>query len=323
MADLLILTDGGGDIGFGHIMRCLAIKDVWKHGTTLLLAHMEEDISAPDGAVIFDWLNQPEKLSQFSSTNTVVLVDSYRPSANYFRLLKSLFIFVVVLDDYNRISYPVDLVVCPGIYGKDMDYINQVAVAEGGPEYVIIRQEILAVKQTRISENIGAVLVTFGGSQHDATLYQHVINILESSGYQAIVVTGNDKLAKKIVANTSQIYGRLGPVTMAEIMASVDAAVSAAGQTLNELAWLGIPTFSIRTGIDQQGNWKYYNGHDLSLAAVLSDDADWESVLKTVLKNETYESRLERSHRLKNLLTDKGAEGICSLINQLGSKVNA
>ena len=322
MADLLILTDGGGDIGFGHLMRCLAIKNVWKHGTTKLLTHMKEGISAPNGAENFDWLNHPEKLSQFSSANTVVLVDSYRPSATYFHFLKSLFKFVAVLDDYNRISYSVDLVVCPGIYGKDMDYNNQVSVVVGGPEYVIIRQEILAAKKIRISRNIRTVLVTFGGSQHDTKLYQHVIDLLESSGYMLIVVTGNDKLAKKLVSNTSQIYGRLEATKMAEIMASVDVAVSAAGQTLNELTWLGIPTFSIRTGIDQQENWKYYNDHDLSLAAVLSDDAGWKSVLKTVLKNETYESRLKRSHRLKTSLTAKGAEAISSLINQLGSKVN-
>lgn len=322
MPDLLILTDGGGDIGFGHIMRCLAIKNVWKHGTKKLLVHMEGAISAPKGAETFEWLRYPEKLSQFSFSNTIVLVDSYRPSATYFRLLKSLFKFVAVLDDYNRISYPADLVICPGIYGKDMDYNNQVATVAGGPEYVIIRQEILAAKQPKISENIRTVLVTFGASQRDTKLYQQVIELLESFGYQLIVVTGNDKLAKNIVANTSQIYGRLEAATMAEIMASVDVAVSAAGQTLNELTWLGIPTFSIRTGIDQQGNWKYYNGHNLSLAAVLSDDADWGSVLKIVLKNETYESRLERSNRLKSLLTAKGAEGISSLINQLGSKVN-
>lgn len=322
MTDLLILTDGGGGIGFGHIMRCLAIKNVWKQGTAKLLAHMEDGASAPDGAKVFDWLNQPEKLSQFRSANMIVLVDSYRPKSDYFRLLKNLFKFVTVLDDYNRISYPVDLVICPGIYGRGMDYSNQVAVVMGGAEYVVIRPEILAAKQARISKNIDTVLVTFGGSQHDETLYQRVIEILESSGYQAIVVTGNDKLEKKLVVNTSQIYGRLNSVTMAEVMASVDVAVSAAGQTLNELAWLGVPTFSIRTGIDQQGNWEYYNSHNLSMAAVLSDDADWKSALKAVLRNETYETRLKRSHRLKDLLTAKGAEKICSLINRLGSNAN-
>jgi len=322
LTNLLILTDGGASIGFGHLMRCIAIKNVWRYGASQLLAHMEDDAAGPDGVEIFDWLNQPQKLNQFASENTIVLVDSYRPSINYFHLIKSIFKFVVVLDDYNRISYPVDLVLCSGVYAMDMDYGNQVALVLGGPEYVIIRPEILAIKQVKISQEIETVLVTFGGSQPNETLYQRVIQLIEGAGFQAVVVTGNDRLARNLVASTSQVYGRLAPAAMAEIMASVDVAVAAAGQTLNELAWLGVPTFLIRTGIDQQGNWEYYNSHDLSLAAVLYEDSSWESQLKRVLVNETYASRSERSQRLKNLLTAQGAEGVCSLINKLGGKLD-
>ena len=322
VVDLLILADGGGGIGFGHLMRCLAIKSAWNNGSARLLVQMENGEPAPNGAEKSDWLNAAEKLKQFATKNILLLVDSYRPNADYFRLLKSMFPFVVVLDDYNRILYPVDLVICPGIYGKEMDYSNQISATVGGAEYVILRPEILAARQLEIRETIETILVAFGGSQQDEILFQQVIDILEGAGYQAIVVTGNELLAKKLHGKISKIYGRLEPMKMAKIMASVDVAVSAAGQTLNELAWLGVPTFSIRTGIDQQGNWKYYNDHDLSLAAVLCDDVDWESTLKTVLRNETYESRLEQSHRLKNLLTDKGAEKICSLVNKLGSKLD-
>jgi UDP-2,4-diacetamido-2,4,6-trideoxy-beta-L-altropyranose hydrolase len=320
--NLIILADGGSSIGFGHIMRCLAIKNVWSNGVARLLVQMEGDEIAPDVAETVAWLNDTEKLKQFATTDTLILIDSYRPNAEYFHRLKSMFPFVAVLDDYNRISYPVDLVICPGAYGKDVDYSNQTAVTMGGVEYVIIRPEILAAKQIRISENIRTILVTLGGSQHDEKLFNYVTESLEVAGYQVIVVTGNDQLAKKIITKTSHIYGKLDPVTMAELMTSVDIAISAAGQTLNELAWLGIPTFSIRTDIDQQENWKYYNCHNLSLAAVLYDDPDWESVLKMALTNATYESRVERSHRLKNLLTDKGAEEICSLINKLGGKLD-
>ncbi len=323
MADLLILADGGGDIGFGHLMRSLAIKNVWSSGTARLLAEMEGGELPPDGAESFDWLSDVDKLKQFATTSTLILVDSYQPNADYFHQLKSIFPFVAVLDDYNRILYPVDLVICPGVYGKEMDYSNQISVTVGGAEYVILRPEILAARQLEIRETIETILVTFGGSQQGEILFQQVIDILESAGYQAIVVTGNELLAKKLHGKISKIYGRLEPMKMTEIMASVDVAVSAAGQTLNELAWLGVPTFSIRTGIDQQGNWKYYNDHDLSLAAVLCDDVGWESTLKTVLKNETYESRLEQSHRLKNLLTDKSAEKICSLVNKLGSRLDS
>ncbi len=322
MADLLILTDGGGDIGFGHLMRCLAIKNVWNNGTARLLAQMEGGELAPDGAENFDWLNVADKTKQFATKNTLLLVDSYRPNADYFRLLKSMFPFVAVLDDYNRISYPVDLIICPGVYGKEMDYSNQLAVTVGGTEYVILRPEILVAKQLEIREAIETVLVTFGGSQQDETLFQQVIDILEDAGFQAIVVTGNELLAKKLYGKNSQIYGKLEPLKMAEIMASVDVAVSAAGQTLNELAWLGVPTFSVKTGEDQHGNWNYYRSHKLSLGAELPSTLDLESTLIETLKKETAESRLNRSTKLMNLLTATGARTICSLIEDFGGKVH-
>lgn len=322
MADLLILTDGGGDIGFGHLMRCLAIKNAWNNGTARLLTQMKEGELAPSGAENFDWLNVIDKTKQFATKNTLLLVDSYRPNADDLRLLKSMFPFVAVLDDYNRISYPVDLIICPSIYGKEMDYSNQLAVTAGGTGYVILRPEILAAKQLEIREVIETVLVTFGGSQQDETLFQKVIDILGDAGYQTIVVTGNELLAKKINGKNSQIYGRLEPLKMSEIMASVDVAVSAAGQTLNELAWLGVPTFSVKTGEDQHGNWDYYRSHKLSLGAELPSALDLESTLIETLKNETAESRLNRSTKLMNLLTTTGARTICSLIKDSGGKVH-
>jgi len=322
VADLLILADGGGDIGFGHLMRCLAIKNAWNNGTARLIAQMEGGEPVPDGTETFDWLREAEKLKKYVSTNTILLVDSYRPNVDFYHQLKKMFPFVVVLDDYNRIVYPVDLVVCPGIYGKEMDYNNQSAMSLGGAEYVILRPEILTARQLEIKETIKTILVTFGGSQQDEILFQKVIDLLEGVEYQAIIVTGSEQLAKKLSAKTSQVYGRLNPVTMAEIMASVDIAISAAGQTLNELAWLGVPTISVKTGEDQHRNWDYYNKHDLSLGAVIFNAKNLESILIEAVKNATAERRLDKFLKLRNLLTVSGAEKICSTIESIRKATN-
>jgi UDP-2,4-diacetamido-2,4,6-trideoxy-beta-L-altropyranose hydrolase len=323
VADLLILTDGGGDIGFGHLVRCLAIKNVWSNGTALLLAYMKDDEPIPIGAENFDWLMIPEKLKEYASTNTLLLVDSYRPDEEYFRLLKTMFLFVAVLDDYNRISYPIDMVICPGVYAKEINYSNQSAVTLGGAEYVILRTEILTARKQKKIEPIKTILVTLGGSQQDEILFQQLIDILESAGYKAIVITGNERLAKKLHGEMSNIHGKLDPLAMAKIMASVDIAVSAAGQTLNELAWLGVPTFSIMTGEDQHGNWTFYKKHNLSIGAELASSQNMKSTLIETLSKETAESRFKRAKKSMNLLTATGAETICSVIDDLGSRVNA
>lgn len=322
MTDIVILADGGAGIGFGHIMRCLAIKNAWQNGTAKLLVQMEGGELIPDGGVAVNWLWEIEALKHFASPNTLLLVDSYHPDIDYFRYLKSIFPFVAVLDDYNRISYPVDLVICPGVYGKDMDYSNQSAITAGGGEYVILRNEILMAKQLTVREELQTILVTLGGSQHDETFFQKLINFLEGAGYELAVVAGNEKIAMRLSSKRSSIYGKLDPIEMVEIMTSVDVAVSAAGQTLNELAWLGVPTISVKTGEDQHGNWDYYRQQDLSLATVLPSDDALEATLVRILKNETVNSRSKRSKQLKKLLTATGAVHICSLIKNMGKVVN-
>ena len=323
MTDLVILADGGAGIGFGHIMRCLAIKKAWENGTAKLLIQMEGGDLIPEGGEALNWLLEIDKLKQYTSPNTLLLVDSYRPDAEYFCLLKNIFPYIAVLDDYNRITYPVDLVICPGIYGKEMDYSNQTAVTVGGSEYVILRNEILKAKPLKVREEIQTILVTLGGSQQDETLFQKLINFLENAGYKLVVVTGNEKIATRLASKKgSLVYGKLAPLKMVEIMTSVDVAVSGAGQTLNELAWLGVPTLSVKTGEDQHGNWDYYRQKELSLAAVLPNSHDLESILVGILKKETQNSRLERSKKLKKLITAKGAKHICSLIKNMGKVVN-
>ena len=318
MTNLLILADGGGGIGLGHIMRCLAIKKAWSYGDSKLLVHMEGDAFAPDGAIAFNWLTNLNKLKQYASTNPLVLIDSYRPNESYFQQIKSIFLFVATLDDYNRIVYPVDLLICPGVYGKTMNYSNQSAITAGGAEYVILRPEIIAVNKIQIKDKLETILLTLGGSQKNSTIFQKIIDSLDNLPYQLIVITANDKIAKELSSKNALIYGKLDSVKMAEIMSYADIAISSSGQTLNEFSWLGIPTFTIKTGEDQHQNWDYYHHHNLSIGSALADSHNLQSILINTLKNETVERRLKRSNKLQKLLTATGANRICSLIKNRG-----
>jgi UDP-2,4-diacetamido-2,4,6-trideoxy-beta-L-altropyranose hydrolase len=322
VTNLVILTDGGGNIGFGHLMRCLAIKKAWEYGTVRLLAQMEKIDTTPKGVESIDWLNNIREVRQYALTDSILLVDSYRANLEHFRELKEIFPFVAALDDYNRISYPVDLVICPGVYGKEVDYSNQTALTVGGAEYVILRPEVLSARRPEVKKTIETVLVTFGGSQQNEFLFQKVINIVENAGYQGIVVTGNEMILSKLHAKNSHLYGKLDPVTMAKTMASVDLAVSAAGQTLNELAFLGVPFFAIKTGEDQHENWSYYKHNGLSMGSFLVDAENLESTLGEMLSKETAYSRLDKSRKLRCLLTTTGANVLCSLMKNMGGLSN-
>lgn len=311
MNNLLILADGEGSIGFGHIMRCLAIKGCWRHGSATLLVQMKEGGKAPGDAINYNWLDHIETLKRFTTKNTSLLVDSYQTNALHFQQLKEIFPFITVLDDYNRMVYPVDLIICPGVYGKDINYSNQVANTYGGPEYVIIRPEILALPKIELNKTVNSVLVTLGGSQKNIQVFQMIVDIFENKNYQLIVVTGSNQLAKKIRSKKAKIYGELDRKSMATIMANTDIAITSAGQTINEFAWLGVPLLSIKTGEDQHYNWVYYNQYVLSTTS--SSEKLNETIL-TFIKYDTYSKRQKTSNELKGLLTPTGANLICSTI---------
>jgi spore coat polysaccharide biosynthesis predicted glycosyltransferase SpsG len=309
--NLLILADGGDSIGFGHIMRCLAIKDCWHHGSATLLVQMKGGGKAPDDAINYNWLDHIETLKKFTTKNTSLLVDSYQTNTLHFQQLKKIFPFITVLDDYNRMVYPVDLIICPGVYGKDINYSNQIANICGGPEYVIIRPEILALPKVELNETVNSVLLTLGGSQKSIEVFQMIVDIFENKNYQLIVVTGSNQLAKQLKSKKATIYGELDRKKMATIMENTDIAITSAGQTINEFSWLGIPLLSIKTGEDQHYNWVYYNQYVLSSTS--SSEKLNETIL-TFIKNNTYSKRQKISNELKGLLTSTGANLICTTI---------
>lgn len=313
MTDLVVLTEGGAEVGFGHLMRCISVKEAWVHGTAKVLAQMEGATSAPKGVEVINWLKKPSEIEGLVSDNAVLLVDSYRVDYDFFLYLKKLFPFIVVLDDYNRITYPVDLIICPATYGNQSDYSNQSGRVFGGPEYVILRPDIQNANQIHIQDNIENILVTFGGSQQDETLYQHVNNLLEGKGYKVHVITGNDSIAKELNSLSSIVYGRLNAKQMTEIMSSVDLAITASGQTLNELAWLGVPSVAIKTGEDQHGNWDYYARHRLVLGSVLPEEADMKATINSAL-HATWSQRMELSRKLRDLFHTVGANQVSNLI---------
>lgn len=317
MTDLLILTEGGGEIGLGHLMRCMAIHNAWNYGVSRIMVHANDESCILDEVQLFKWRDNSNELSSMLTDNTLILIDSYQADESFFWQIRKASNFVAVLDDYNRISYPVDLIICPGIYGKQMDYKHQTAITVGGPEYVILRKEILSLRKKNIARKVNSILICFGGSQPNENLYQQIINIFLKTDFSLTVVTGNDLIADKLFGK-AVIYGKLNPAEMATIMASADIAICAAGQTINELTWLGIPAFLFKTTNDQELNWNFYRQNNLTLGAYLPEELGLEQKILSKLKSFSIKDHKALSKKLKNLLKHSGAKEICSIIKNKG-----
>lgn len=275
MAELVILTEAGGNVGYGHLMRCRAIADA--AGGDLLVQGYG---AYPGGDNIQDqaWMERTEELTSELPSSCPVLVDSYLATWKVYAALSRHFDRVAAIDDYDRLNYPVNLVINPGL--KLPPYREQIATVVGGSEFIILRDAILYQAQKSNYARMECALVTFGGSD-DRNMLGRLVPLLRDWGLAVTAVVGDDatrdRLAEAHPDSSVTWLGRVGASDMARLMARSDLALSAGGQTLHELAFLGVPTIGVLTGRDQQLNIEGYVAAGFLSARLDAESPDLEA----------------------------------------------
>jgi len=327
MKRVLILTEAGQNIGYGHLMRCRALQDyfVSQGIETLVLLNYFGDIQCKGNNSIrfIDWLIEIEEVVKYSNIFEFVIIDSYLAPVEYYEFLKSNFGRVIAIDDYNRIEYPVDLLLNTNIYGDSLDYSNQHARTVGGSQYVILRESIKNGRNTfKINDFIGKVLVMFGGSDYRGIM-PGLIESIYKDGYSIIAVAGSDEYKKRLLAllpksDRIKIAGFADDNEMVKLFTEIDVAITAAGQTLNELAYLGIPAISVCIDKDQFLNIKTYHERGFLLDLICWDDKELKSKILEQLNNIKKTSlRIKLSETGRTIVNGTGKENILNLFKTL------
>lgn len=254
--NISILTEAGRGIGFGHLTRCIAITEEFrKLGNSVNLVVYLKDLEFLDESFEAEnWLVRSPR--EVVSGCDIVVIDSYLVSFDWLYQAALEDCLIVQLDDYNRMTYPVNLIVNPNVFAHYMDYSNQKSKWIGGPEYVIIRSSFRSF--TKIVRDIDRprLLITTGGSDYRKLLPKLALWASELDLYDVRVVsTENPNIEIKGVVKLPLLNSE----RMAEEMKMADVVISACGQTLNELAVLGKPTIGIGIDKDQVPNHKFYN----------------------------------------------------------------
>ncbi|MDH5368439.1 MAG: hypothetical protein OEW99_00320 [Gammaproteobacteria bacterium] len=253
MTDLAILTEAGGAVGYGHLMRCLAIAN---NTDAVLYVNGDGDYPKNNCSKEYSWRTHLHAFISAHPASLSVLVDSYLADSHAYEILANYFNHVSVLDDYNRLKYPVDLIINPGI--ELPCYKNQNAKVVGGSKYIILRDEIIQQDKKSGYHGYQEILVTLGGRESSA-VYDWLVPLLEEHCFTSIkIVTGNNEnissLSKKFNDPVIEWFGKVDAEKIAELMYQTNICISAGGQTLHELAYIGVPTICIKTGEDQEYN---------------------------------------------------------------------
>lgn len=262
-----ILTEGGRDIGFGHITRCISLADIFERkGIDTHFVVNADDSVRPllkrRSYCLLNWFDRKTELFKIVKGADIVIVDSYLAGPGIYKKISHLAESSVFLDDDKRLRFPGGVVVNPAIYAKHMGYPAKKNIRYLlGPQYMYLRKEFGSVPKKTIRNNIKSITITFGGDDK-RNMTPKVLNFLNTRypNLEKNIIIGrgfsNMGDIRKIKGrNIKRIHNPDAGRMKNAILAS-DIVITACGQTLQELARTGTPCIGISVAKNQMINAK-------------------------------------------------------------------
>jgi UDP-2,4-diacetamido-2,4,6-trideoxy-beta-L-altropyranose hydrolase len=265
---LLIRADASSAIGVGHVMRCLALAQAWQDAggrVMLLSATLPESLRErlqPDHLVPITLDAAPATQADADETRrlahtveaTWVVVDGYGFGPDYYEYLRAGGLRVLALDDMShQPRYPVDVLLNQNlsaglsIYAGKIDDTTELLL---GPHYSLLRREFRVASETmrEPSHTPRRVLISFGGGDAENFTARILANLIASGriDLEVVVLAGaaNPHVASLRESAASAPFAcevRASIENVAEAMTWADAAITAGGSTVWELASMTVP----------------------------------------------------------------------------------
>jgi spore coat polysaccharide biosynthesis predicted glycosyltransferase SpsG len=148
--------------------------------------------------------------------------------------------------------------------------------------------------------------------------------MLQDLNFNIHVLTGDDlkatTLRSKFRSHNFNILGRLNSFEVSKLFINVDLALSAGGQTLNELSFLGVPFIAVETGMDQYWNIDGFVQNRVTGRHFYAKEQQLEKLLMAeVDRMRNVLLRAEASQLGKGIVDGLGAIRIANLLNHYGN----
>ncbi|MGA3198917.1 MAG: bifunctional UDP-2,4-diacetamido-2,4,6-trideoxy-beta-L-altropyranose hydrolase/GNAT family N-acetyltransferase [Halobacteriota archaeon] len=319
--DIAILTDGNDRVGFGHVTRCLALYDAFEvcgHRPTLVINGDSTVLGliANKRHVLFAWLANTQKTLRIIDNAAIIVVDSYAPDLSFYKLLSEDSVHIYI-DDGNRTEYPKGIVVNGNIASRRLHYPDQKDMTYLlGHQYIILRRAFWNVAAKETKSTIGTILITFGGCDVK-NMTPKILRALASSYPEATkrVIVGpgfsNIREIQSAADDKTSLIINPKDTTIREAMQEADVAISAGGQTLNELARMGVPTVAVSVVPNQMSHVQAWNEVGFADCVVWTKDKrTLNSVIHNVDKLRDKNTREERSKIGASCVDGLGAQRV-------------
>lgn len=305
---LTIYTEGDSVRGLGHLTRCKGYAQQWTSmgGVTRWIVDGDEGARralAEEGHV--QWRRWQSDRGPVENTD-VALVDSYSADLDVLEAIAARTGRAIFIDDLFRLPYPQGLVVhsSPGPIDGERGQARWLT----GPRWHPMREAFWDVAQRAEPRTpIGRALVLAGGVDHrgiSGRIARTIANALPEARIDLVAGAG----AKPPVDLPSNIrlHQGLAADEMRDLMLAADVAVSAAGQTLYELARCGCPTFLFGVADNQRRHMAYWSETGAGRVVGWWDDPALETNILDGLHALSLEDRIAMSQAGPRLVDGQG-----------------
>jgi len=334
---IIFRCEFGAQYGFGHLMRCLSLGQAFQECEQTQTFCFST--SSADGFnELFDSTNMthvqlPESAVGLSfapdnhfklSDEFITVFDNYDVTEEQMITYKQNFPNLVAIDDLADRVFNVDMIINQNLGSNQLEYntVNQPKLLLGA-QYALLRKNILYVRRKKESKRI---FMSFGGGE----VYNRIKGLLEillviDKGLDVnitvdFVIGGKKDNREKIRSFLStcerlKFYFIENQMDLSPYMARADFAVTAAGSTVFELAYLGVPQIVLVIDKNQEITGQKIN--EIGLSTCLGDIKN----LDTHVFEKTFLSFLDDDHmkqsmskQAQSLIDGRGAKRVAGCI---------
>lgn len=328
---VVFFTEGGKDIGLGHVRRCLIIARKLK-GQGINVSFVINDDMAAIG-----WIKREGFPIEISSLNTfspsltrgeqgyLAFIDTKRQVAELIRSLTSVKSKVILMDNATTARLEADVVIYPVIaYDENLNWNGFKGKIFSGPDYIPIAESFIEAREkreSRIFKPPYQILVTMGGSDPNNLTYKAVSSLAESEELLSIkVVIGPafspDPRLKGIADkyySTMEFIRDLNDLSI--LMADSHIAITAVGTTVYELLYMGVPSLIIANYETDERDMSNLNNLGIALPLGYHENVSNMNIRQTVKRLINCFSQWENlSQKGKMLISGYGARNIADVI---------
>ena len=306
-----IFTEGGGEIGLGHIGRCCSLYDELNERGISAEFIIFGDINGlsilqDKNVSNTDWFSY-DYLSSHIDPSDYCIVDSYLATGEIYQAISRQAKKALFIDDHMSMAYPKGIIVRPSLYknkpvgkckgpehmlrkGREHIYLT-------GADFIPLRRAFAAGNGPDPKRSREEVLITMGGTDiRNLTpiIIEHLCRKYSDMKFHIVADKDKTELFREKRPDHVLCYHNIDGAHMKELMLKSRFAISAAGQTIYELLATGTPFMAIKVIDNQADNVRALKELLPELPVIAYEDRDFtkkleagfEAMLRQTLKED-------------------------------------